>query len=447
MSSRRLFGTDGVRGVANVEPMTPETVTRLGRAAATLCARQGVRRMVIGRDTRLSGTMLEAALAAGVAAAGADVLLAGEIPTPAVAVLARHEAAAGAVVSASHNPFADNGVKFFGADGFKLSDQSERDIEEQMGALRAAPPTGTAIGRICPLADAASRYKQFLFESLPKGFKLDGMRVVIDCANGAAHGVGPELFEQLGADVVALANAPDGVNINRDCGALHPEHVQAAVRDHGAELGIALDGDADRVMLVDRQGALVDGDEILAILVESQRRRGAPPAVVVGTVMSNLGLEIALRERGVQLLRAAVGDRYVVDEMRRAGALLGGEASGHIVMLEKHSTGDGLLAALAVCREMRECKRDLAALRGVMSRFPQVLLNVRVTGRRELAEIAPLQKAIAGVERALDGRGRVLVRFSGTEPLVRVMVEGEDERSVRRHAAAIAAVIERELKT
>jgi phosphoglucosamine mutase len=274
------------------------------------------------------------------------------------------------------------------------------------------------------------------------------MRIAIDCAHGAAHRVGPEVLEKLGATVSALGNAPDGININREHGATHPARLQAAVRDRGVDLGIALDGDADRVMLVDHQGNVVDGDEILALLVDAQSRHGRIQSnTVVGTVMSNMGLEIALRERNVKLLRAAVGDRYVVDEMRRSGAKLGGEPSGHIVLLDRHTTGDGLLAALSVCRVMRDSARSLAELRKVMSRFPQALVNVRVKGRRDLTAIAPLQDGIARVEKALDGRGRVLVRFSGTEPLVRVMVEGEDEDAVNAYAAEIATLVERELQT
>lgn len=449
MSAKRLFGTDGVRGVANCEPMTVETVVRLGRSFAALCARSGRGAVVaVGRDTRLSGPMLESALAAGITSAGGEVMLAGEIPTPAVALLSRGVANAGAVVSASHNPYADNGVKFFGGNGFKLPDESEREIETMMACLDApAPLSGTALGQIRVLADSARRYERFLLDACGPDFELAGMKIVVDCANGAAHEVGPAVLRQLRANVSALGCAPDGININHECGALHPAALQAAVRSQGAALGIALDGDADRVVLVDDRGDVVDGDEILAVLAEAALARNTLGGdIVVGTVMSNMGLEVALRARNLKLLRAAVGDRYVVDEMRRTGAKLGGESSGHIVLLDRHTTGDGLLAALSVCRIMRETQRPLSELRKVMSRFPQALVNVRVAQRRELTTIAAVQGVIVRVEKALDGRGRVLVRFSGTEPLVRVMVEGEDEAAVNAYAAEIAAVVESELK-
>lgn len=442
----RLFGTDGIRGVANVEPMTPETLLKLGKAVARSLSVGGAAvRIVVGRDTRVSGAMLEAALAAGVAAGGGEVLLAGEIPTPAVAFLTRNSTAtAGAVISASHNPFQDNGVKFFGAEGFKLSDGEESHLESMVADDR--PPgsehTGERIGRIREIDDSAEQYQRFLLGTLPQGFRLQGMRIVLDCAHGAAHAVGPQVLQHLGASLTTLGASPDGMNINLLCGALHPERLQAAVREQGADLGIALDGDADRVLLVDRHGVVVDGDEVLAILVDA----AGPTAcrVAVGTVMSNMGLEIALKERSVRLIRAQVGDRHVVDEMRRHGARLGGEPSGHLVLLDLHTTGDGLLAALHICRIMQATGRDLADLRRVMSKLPQALLSVRVEQRRDLRELQGLQDAISRIERRLQGRGRILVRPSGTEPLVRVMVEGEDESRVHAYAAEIADVVARE---
>jgi phosphoglucosamine mutase len=444
-----LFGTDGVRGRANVEPMTTETVLRLGRAIAAQGARRhpGSRAVItIGRDTRRSGAMLEAALAAGVASAGADAVLVGVLPTPAVSFLTRNlQAAAGAVVSASHNPFEDNGVKFFDADGFKLAEADEQVLEDFItGSMGGALPTGADVGVIRQAEGAARRYSRFLRRQLPKGFHLDGLRVAIDCAHGAAFRIGPRLFEDLGAKVTALGVSPDGHNINRDHGAMHPENLQAVVRREGADVGLALDGDADRLLLVDSDGDLVDGDEILGILALDLVRRGQLRGnVVVGTVMSNLGLEVALRKLGVSLIRAAVGDRYVVEQMRRHAGNLGGESSGHIVLLDQHTTGDGLQAALAIFRIMRESGRTLAALRGAVMKFPQVLRNVRVNRRHALEDLPALRTIVDRITAELAGRGRVLVRFSGTEPVVRVMVEGEQQRQVESFAEELAAVVQR----
>jgi len=443
MPAGRLFGTDGIRGVANVAPLTPEFLVNLGKAVASSWA-AGAQppRFVVGRDTRISGPMLEAALAAGMSASGAEVLLAGVLPTPAIAHLTQvHKATAGAVISASHNPFADNGVKFFAADGFKLSQVQEEKIEHLLQAASTKQVTGADLGRIRRIEDAAEVYTRFLIRTLPAGFRLRGIRVAIDCAHGAAYRVGPAVLEELGATVTTIGGAPDGVNINLEQGALHPQRLQSVVRDSGATLGIALDGDADRVLLVDGSGSVLDGDEILAILVDARLRSGNPTATVVGTVMSNMGLEIALKNRGVTLIRASVGDRYVVEEMRRHAATLGAEPSGHVVLLDHHTTGDGLLAALAVCRIILESGRDLTQLRGAVSKLAQVLVNVQLDRPTDLQRLARVQKTIAQVERRLDGRGRVLVRPSGTEPVVRVMVEGEHEDRVRAYAAEIAAAV------
>ena len=449
--TRKLFGTDGVRGVANVEPITCETVLRLGRAVAHYCQRAGTPRprIVVGRDTRVSGDMLERALTAGICSAGGDARLAGILPTPAVAYLTRTlQASAGAVVSASHNPFQDNGIKFFDASGFKLPDDAEQDIERWVldgGAPGlAAPPE--ALGTARGIDAAAARYIDFLKTLLPDGLMLTGMRVVIDCAHGAAYRVGPELFRLLGADVVSIGVAPDGVNINRDAGATHPQQLQEMVRSERAQLGVALDGDADRLIVVDEHGEVVDGDEVLAIAAVDMLARGTlKQATVVATVMSNLGLEVALREHGARLVRVQVGDRYVVGEMRRHGYNLGGEQSGHLVFLDHSTTGDGLLAALQVVRLMVERQRPLSELKRAMTRFPQVLLNVPVNARRDLDAVEPVRQTVARIRAALDDRGRVLVRYSGTEPLVRVMVEGEDGDTVRAYAEEIAAVIRGEL--
>ncbi len=444
---RKLFGTDGIRGPANVEPMTAETALRLGQAAVQLFRRQSTRRpaLVIGKDTRLSGGMIEAALAAGASSMGADVWLAGVLPTPAIALLTRSlQADAGVVVSASHNPFADNGIKFFGPDGFKLPDSVESEIEALLqGAIDPARLlTGGAIGNVRILPDANERYMNALQAVLPDTMRLQRFKIVIDCANGAGFRVAPALFAALGAQVSTLGTEPDGTNINDRLGAVHPQQLQEAVVAAGADMGLALDGDADRAILVDASGAVVDGDEVMAMLgVEMHARGTLRGAAVVATVMSNLGLEIALREHGIRLLRAQVGDRYVVEEMRRGGYNLGGEQSGHLLFLDSSTTGDGIIAALQVARLMTEKRRPLSELKRVMSKLPQVMLNVRVSERRELDAVAVVRDAIAAATAGLKDRGRVLVRYSGTEPLVRVMVEGDDAEKAKAYAEQIAAAI------
>ncbi len=448
---RQLFGTDGIRGVANVEPVTGETMLRLGRAVAQRCRTDGTqrRKIVVGRDTRLSGDMLESALVAGICSAGVDVLLAGVLPTPAIAFLTRNLSAdAGAVISASHNPFQDNGIKLFAPTGFKLPDEIEAAIEHSVlhGDADHIRPMAGELGRVVRVEDAAQRYAAFVRSTFPPGPSLAGLKLVIDCAHGAASQVGPQIFRELGADIMAIGAEPDGRNINDGYGALYPERLQERVRSEGAHVGMALDGDADRVLLVDEAGQLVDGDEMLALIAAEMLARGTlKHATVVATVMSNLGLEVALRERGARLVRVQVGDRYVVDEMRRHDCNLGGEQSGHVVLLDHSTTGDGLLAGLAVLRVMVERQRPLSELRRVMSKFPQALVNVRVGARADLDAIAPLRQTIGRITAALNGRGRVLVRYSGTEPLVRVMVEGEDAHSVRAYAEEIGAVIQAHL--
>jgi phosphoglucosamine mutase len=446
-SARKLFGTDGVRGVTNLEPMTVETAVRLGRAAARLCRQKRLRRqrIVIGKDTRWSGDMLEAALAAGICSAGVDVALAGILPTPAIAFLTGNTgAAAGAVISASHNPFRDNGIKFFAASGFKLPDAVEEEIEQLVitGDGDGTQPTGDEIGRVSSIADAAARYKAFLKTCLPGDRSLTGLKIVVDCAHGAAYRVGPEVLRELEADVVVLAASPDGTNINHQCGALHPESLQHAVRAEKAHLGIALDGDADRALFVDETGTLVDGDEVLAMVAAEMLERGTlKHATVVATIMSNIGLEVALRERDARLVRVQVGDRYVVEEMLRGGYNLGGEQSGHLVFFDRSTTGDGLVAALAVATMMLERGRPLGELKRVMTKFPQVLLNVPVARRAELDDLTEVRAQIERIRAELGERGRVVVRYSGTEPLARVMVEGEDRERVEAYAAAVAAAI------
>lgn len=444
--TRRLFGTDGIRGTANAEPITAETMVRVGQAVgywASSAPRPG--RVVIGRDTRRSGDMVESALAAGLCAAGAEVLRAGILPTPAVALLTRTlGAVAGAVVSASHNPAPDNGVKLFGGDGFKLSDAAEAGIEAVLTGTRKMPalPTAAGIGTATRVADAAARYIDAAVASVPSPAALRGIRVVLDCAHGATYQVAPEVFGRLGASVVTRGVEPNGDNINQNAGALHPAALQARVVAEQAQIGLAFDGDGDRVVLVDETGALVDGDEILAILALDRLAAGTlPSATVVATVMSNLGLEVALQSQGGRLVRTQVGDRYVGEAMRAGGYTVGGEQSGHIILLDHGTTGDGVVAGLQVVRLMVEQGRPLSALRRQMRRFPQTLVNVRVARRCEPREIAGVPETIDRIARALGERGRVLVRPSGTEPLLRVMVEGEDAERIRAYAEEIAAAI------
>jgi phosphoglucosamine mutase len=446
----RLFGTDGIRGVANIEPMTAETALRVGRALAYVFRyRPGRHKILIGKDTRLSGYMLETALASGICSMGVDVLLVGPVPTPGIAFLTRSlRADAGVVISASHNPFQDNGVKVFSRDGFKLPDEVENEIEslvmdQKIDHLR---PTATAIGKAFRVDDALGRYNVFVKNAFPRHLTLDGLKVVIDCAHGAAYKVAPEVLEELGARVTAVGVVPDGENINRDCGALHPQHVQFLVRETGAQVGVALDGDADRVVLVDETGAIVDGDAIMAIAAGEMLRSGTlRQGTLVGTVMSNLGLEVALRQMGARLLRTPVGDRYVVEEMLRGGYNLGGEQSGHVVFLDVNTTGDGMVTVLALLAIMLQQQRPLSELKRVMQRYPQVLINVQVRERRDLATIEAVARTIQRVEQSLGDKGRLLVRFSGTEPLVRVMVEGEDEQVVRAYGEEVAEVVRRHL--
>ena len=443
---KRLFGTDGVRGVANTHPMTCEVALRLGRAIAHVFRRSARRhKVLIGKDTRLSGYMLEQALAAGVCSMGVDVVLVGPLPTPGIAFLTRSmRADAGVVISASHNPFQDNGIKFFAQDGFKLPDEVEDEIqslvfEDTIDHLR---PTAEAIGKAFRLEDALGRYNVFAKNSFPRHRTLDGMRIVVDAANGAGYRVAPEALEELGATVIAIGCDPNGENINEDCGALHPENLKARVVDEGADIGIALDGDADRCLLVDEKGELVDGDQILAIAARSWKSDGRlKNDAVVSTVMSNLGLEVFLREQGLQLLRTPVGDRYVVEEMVRGDYNLGGEQSGHIIFLEHNSTGDGLVSALGILAVMVESGRPLSELAGGMQHYPQVLVNIRVQERRDVTQVPQVASAIADVESTLGDQGRVLVRASGTEPLIRVMVEGQNEQDVQTHAESIASAI------
>jgi phosphoglucosamine mutase len=448
MTARKLFGTDGVRGVAGVDPMTPEMALRLGRAIALHFRRPDRRgRVVIGKDTRLSGYLFETALASGICAMGADVMLCGPLPTPGIAfITSSMRADAGVVISASHNPYQDNGIKIFASDGFKLPDAVEAHLEELMasGELDRAETPSAEIGRATKIEDSRGRYVVFLKNAFPKERTLDGLKIVVDCAHGAAYKVAPAVFAELGAEVVTLHDKPNGRNINDDCGAVHPKKMQEAVRKHGAQLGIAVDGDADRVIICDEHGEDVDGDTIMAICARRMLDRNElKKRTVVATVMSNLGLERSLAERDAKLVRTAVGDRYVVEEMRQNGYNFGGEQSGHLVFLDYMTTGDGILAGLQLLAVMLESERPLSELRRVMTRYPQVLVNLKVHKKRPLEELPEVGRLISTVEGKLGVDGRVLVRYSGTEAKARVMVEGPDPAVIKGYADEIARALEK----
>lgn len=440
---RKLFGTDGVRGVANVPPMIPETAMALGRAvAAVFPCRKGRTRIVVGKDTRLSGYMFETALAAGVASMGADVILVGPLPTPGIAYLTGSmRADAGAVISASHNPFEDNGIKFFGGDGFKLPDEVEARIEKlvrEPSSLVVA--TGAEMGRAMRIDDAVGRYCVALKSQFPRDLSLDGLRIAVDCANGATYRVAPMVLAELGADVVEMSVEPDGTNINENCGAMHPQVVARKVRELRCDLGLALDGDGDRCILADENGDVVDGDAILAICANQLRAEGRlRNDTVVGTVMSNFGLEVALRGMGAKLLRTDVGDRYVVEEMLKGGHILGGEQSGHLLFLDSSTTGDGILSCLKVLEVMLRSGKRLSELAAVFERYPQVVMSSKVREKPPIEALAHVVAATREAEVELSDKGRVNVRYSGTSALIRVMVEGEDEGRVRTLAEGILA--------
>lgn len=446
---RKLFGTDGIRGRANVHPMTPELALRLGRAVALVAQKRGRKspKVLIGKDTRRSGYMLEPALVAGITAMGGRALLSGPIPTPAVANLTHSmRADAGVVISASHNPFGDNGIKLFGPDGFKLPDDEELELERLMESDEPSHgPTGAAVGTAYRMEDAGGRYIVHAKNTFPAELRLDGLRVVVDAAHGAAYKVAPAVFAELGADVLALGVHPNGQNINRDCGALHPEHVQKEVIRRRAQLGIALDGDADRVILVDEKGAIVDGDAVMALcatrLLKERRLR---KNTLVATVMSNIGLERALEAHGGKLLRTAVGDRYVVEAMRKNKLTLGGEQSGHLVFLDHATTGDGCVAALQILAIMTREGRPMSELSAVMERAPQVLESILLPKRLPLESMPTLSAGIAQLEKRLKKSGRVLVRWSGTEPKLRIMAEGPNEDVLRQAVGELCAAAKKD---
>lgn len=452
--SRKLFGTDGVRGLANAGNMTPELAFRLGAAVTYQAARRvsHAPRVVIGKDTRVSGYLFETALASGVCALGGRVMLSGPLPTPAIAHLTTSmRADVGVVVSASHNPYDDNGIKVFGSDGFKLPDAAEAELEALIAgtAIDSKRPTGNRVGRAERLDDAPGRYVAFVKSGFPSELTLEGVRIVVDAAHGAAYRVAPAVFRELGADVHAIGVKPDGRNINARVGALHPEHVAAEVRKRKAHLGVALDGDADRVVIVDEKGETIDGDVIMALCATRMlRARTLPKRTLVATVMSNLGLERAVEREGGKLLRCAVGDRYVVEMLRDRGLSFGGEQSGHLVFLDRGTTGDGLVAALRVLTIMLREGRPLSELcAGVMERVPQVLVNRTLPARRPLEELEKTRALIRATEAKLGTSGRVLVRWSGTEPKLRVMIEGPREDRILKQAEGIAECAERELRS
>jgi phosphoglucosamine mutase len=446
----KLFGTDGVRGVANVFPMTAEMAMQLGRALAYIIRNGDHRhRVIIGKDTRLSGYMLEQALAAGIMSMGVDVDQVGPLPTPAIANLTTSmRADAGAVISASHNPYQDNGIKFFWRDGFKLPDETEAKIEALIadGTIDDLRPTATRIGGAKRLEDAGGRYIVFLKNTFPRELTLEGLTLVADCAHGAAYRVVPEVLEELGAKVIKINVAPDGKNINHKCGATNPEGMAKTVLKHGANLGIAVDGDADRLIVVDEKGEVVDGDAIMAICAgELVRRKELKKKTLVTTVMSNVGLERAVSGWGVEVVRTKVGDRYVVEEMRKQGYNFGGEQSGHLIFLDHSTTGDGTLAALQVLTVMCRQGKPMSELKKIFQAVPQTLLNVEVKSRRELSELPSVLKAIRLVEGKLGADGRVLVRFSGTEAKARVLIEGPDARRNQAWAEEIGDALRRAL--
>jgi phosphoglucosamine mutase len=443
---RQFFGTDGIRGTANTPPMTADIALRLGMAAGSQFTRGDHRhRVVIGKDTRLSGYMLEPALTAGFIAMGMDVTILGPLPTPGVAMMTRSlRADLGVMISASHNPYQDNGIKLFGPDGFKLSDDIELEIEGRMLAIDQvdlSPPD--ELGRALKLEGSRERYIEALKGTLPRGMTLNGLKIVVDCAHGASYVVAPKVLWELGAEVIALGTSPNGFNINDQCGSTHPDGLSAAVREHGADLGIALDGDADRLVLADENGRLIDGDQMLGLLASHWQRQGRlASGTVVATIMSNLGLERFLGGQGLALHRTKVGDRYVVEAMRASGHTLGGEQSGHIVMTEFATTGDGLLAGLQILTALQERDQPLSTLGRVFEPLPQRLKNCRLNGGKPLEDVE-VQRCIQAANDRLQGHGRLLVRPSGTEPLIRVMVEADDETLLADILDEVSATIQR----
>ena len=445
--NKKYFGTDGIRGTVGEHPITADFMLKLGWAAGKVLTRHTKvkNRVLIGKDTRVSGYMFEAALEAGLIAAGVNVDMLGPMPTPAIAYLTRaFRASAGIVISASHNPVGDNGIKFFSADGYKLPDEIELEIESLMD--QPLITNGSfSLGKARRIGDATGRYVEFCKGSLPAGYSLAGLKIVLDCANGAAYNAAPKVFKELGAQVITMANMPNGFNINEQCGSTHMDAVRAKVVEGKADLGIALDGDGDRVLLVDANGDIVDGDEIVYIIARYRQQTPQGCNGVAGTQMSNLGLEIALRDLDIPFQRTKVGDRYVVEALRENGWVLGGEASGHILCSDLNTTGDGLVSALQVILALCESGKPLSDLKAGMQKFPQIMINVRLREKVAIDDNKAINSAVAAAEEELGDRGRVLLRSSGTEPLIRVMAEGEDQDLVRRQVEAIAKIVEQQV--
>lgn len=447
---KKYFGTDGIRGRVGEAPITPDFMMRLGYAAGRVLTgidshlAKGARPAVlIGKDTRISGYMLESALQAGLSAAGVDVLLTGPMPTPGVAYLTRAlRAQAGIVISASHNPFEDNGIKFFSAEGTKLPDDIEHAIEAELEKSMRVMES-SRLGKARRIDDAGGRYVEFCKSTFPNALDLRGLKIVLDCAHGATYHVAPPVFHELGAEIIAISNQPDGLNINHECGSTHPQALCKAVVEHKADLGIAFDGDGDRVMMVDSNGKLLDGDQLLYIIAKHRQQRGKLGGGVVGTLMTNLALEHALAKADIDFMRAKVGDRYVLELLNEQGWQLGGENSGHILCLDKHSSGDGIIAALQVLHALRASTKTLAELGAGVTLYPQVLINVTVKQQIDLEKNAALQAAVKSAEAELNGSGRVLLRASGTEPKIRVMVEGQSREQVQHLAEQIAEMVKR----
>jgi len=439
--SKKYFGTDGIRGRVGEHPVTAEFMLKLGWAAGRVLGTSGGDRVIIGKDTRISGYMFESALEAGLSAAGVDVRLLGPMPTPAIAYLTRTlHACAGIVISASHNAYADNGIKFFSSGGTKLPDDVEHAIEAELDKAMVTVDS-LKLGKAERVSDAAGRYIEFCKSTIPLTLSLKGLKIVVDCANGATYQVAPSVFDELGAEVVAIGVEPDGLNINQDCGSTQPELLQEIVLDQKADLGIALDGDGDRVIMIDHKGNLVDGDELLFIIALSRQKEGTLNGGVVGTLMSNLGLEHALQSRDIAFSRARVGDRYVLELLKQNSSMIGGESSGHIICLDRTTTGDGIVSALQVLAAMVKSGKTLHELKAGMNKYPQRMINVPVSKKVDLDSFPAVQDAVRSAEQRLAGRGRVLLRPSGTEPLVRVMVEGEDAEQVNEEADNLASIV------
>ena len=441
--TKKFFGTDGIRGEVGIYPITPDVFLKLGWAIGQVFVEEGHGTVLLGKDTRISGYMFESALEAGLSAAGVNTKLLGPMPTPGIAYLTRTlRAQAGIVLSASHNSYHDNGIKFFSTEGTKLSDDLEHKIESYLDK----PMTTVAsrkLGKAVRLDDAAGRYIEFCKASVESGLDFQGLRIVVDCANGATYHIAPHVFAEVGAEVVSIGVEPNGLNINDKCGATQPEQLKAAVIEYRADLGIALDGDGDRLIMVDHKGEVVDGDELIFIIAKAKLAAGELQGPVVGTLMTNLGMEHALKSVGVDLVRANVGDRYVMQQMKKHNSQIGGEGSGHIICLDKTTTGDGIVAALQVLAEVRKSGKSLYDLKSEMKKYPQVLLNVKIEKKIDIAKSDVIQKAVTLAEKTLADKGRVLLRASGTEPLIRVMVEGVDEAEVKAQADLLVKAVEK----